>query len=630
MTSPIAHVSVVAGPAYLERIQRLPSKFAATLKAEPDNRFNLTAVAVHAGGEKIGYLPPDISRHYFDTLKDGAGAECPGRRAREHRRNHSARSHRSAVRALIAAAVGAATLAQAPPASVQPLPAGAERAYLALKDRVDGNVAMDTVRFMDRYWRLAANPGFNASVDYIREALARAGLPARVEEFAPSTRGWDYDRGTVSFADTGETLLSKDADRVSLCINSFSTAGIVDAPLVDVGAGTAADYQGKDVKGAVVLGSAAVGQLWQQAVKARGAIGVISTSIAGYIRPDDPATFTHADQQDVFQWGSVPYDETVKGFGFKASWRAAAKMRARLEQGAVRVKVDVHSTFYTGPNRMVVAEIPGTVKPDERIVMVAHIQEPGANDDGSGCGTELALAVALHKAIAAGALPAPGRTLTFIWGDENRASRAWLTAHPEQAKGVQYMFSMDMTGEDTAKTGGTFLIEKQADPSAVWPRPSDPHTAWGAGEVKASELKGSLLNDLHLAVCLRRARDTSWTVKTNPYEGGSDHTEFKNAGVPSLLNWHFTDRYYHTNLDRPDKTSAAEMVNVGVSVATSAWFLASAGQRDAQEVGALIVRAREARLALEQRQGATEEILAAWRKWYDEARDSVTRLPAAR
>ena len=70
---------------------------------------------------------------------------------------------------------------------------------------------------------------------------------------------------------------------------------------------------------------------------------------------------------------------------------------------------------------MVVAEIPGTVKPDERIVMVAHIQEPGANDDGSGCGTLLALAVALQKAIAAKALPPPGRTLTFIWGDENRA-----------------------------------------------------------------------------------------------------------------------------------------------------------------------------------------------------------------
>jgi hypothetical protein len=77
---PLTHVPVAAGPAYLERIQRLPSKFTATLKAEPDNRFNVAAVAVIAGGEKIGYLPPEISRHYFEPLKNAA-AECPGRRA---------------------------------------------------------------------------------------------------------------------------------------------------------------------------------------------------------------------------------------------------------------------------------------------------------------------------------------------------------------------------------------------------------------------------------------------------------------------------------------------------------------------------------------------------------------------
>jgi hypothetical protein len=79
--NPIAHVPVVAGPAYFDRIQRLPSRFTATLRAEPDNRFNLSAVAVIAAGEKIGYLPPDVSQHYFERLKSGAVAECPGRRA---------------------------------------------------------------------------------------------------------------------------------------------------------------------------------------------------------------------------------------------------------------------------------------------------------------------------------------------------------------------------------------------------------------------------------------------------------------------------------------------------------------------------------------------------------------------
>jgi hypothetical protein len=81
VSDPITRVPVAAGPAYYERIQRLPSKFTATLVPEPDNRYNHAAVAVHAAGEKIGYLPPDISRHYFAAIKDHSPADCSGRRA---------------------------------------------------------------------------------------------------------------------------------------------------------------------------------------------------------------------------------------------------------------------------------------------------------------------------------------------------------------------------------------------------------------------------------------------------------------------------------------------------------------------------------------------------------------------
>ena len=417
------------------------------------------------------------------------------------------------------------------------IPPSAERAYRALSTRVDGVAALEIVRHMDQFWRIAGNPGFNHSIDYIRARLLAAGFAqtpekgrpfVRVEEWG-QTRGWDYQLGTVAFADDGEVVLSRLRDRVSLCINSFSTPkGGLTARLVDVGdGGQAADYDNLDVKGAVVLGDADAGRLWQHAVKARGAVGVISTRVAPYIRPSDPKLFTSPDQHEVFQWGSIPYDADVKGFGFKASWRAASRMRERLKSGPVELKIDIASTFYDAPTRTLVAEIPGTIKPDERIVMAAHIQEPGANDDGSGCGTLYALAAALGAA-----LEPPGRTLTFLWLDEIRGSRQWLGADPERAKGVQYMFSLDMTGEDTAKTGGTFLIEKQADPSAVWARPSDPHTEWGAGSVKAESLKGSLLNDLHLAVSLRRAKDTKWVVRTNPYEGGSDHTRVCRRGHP--------------------------------------------------------------------------------------------------
>jgi Zn-dependent M28 family amino/carboxypeptidase len=307
----------------------------------------------------------------------------------------------------------------------------------------------------------------------------------------------------------------------------------------------------------------------------------------------------------------------------------------------VTLRADIAATFSSHPNRTLVAEIPGTTRPEERIMMAAHVQEPGANDDASGCATLMALAMSIARGVAAGRLAPPARTLTFLWVDEIRGSRQWIQDHAADARRVQYMFSLDMTGEDTAKTGGTFLIEKQADPSAVWTRPSDPHSEWGAGQVQADSLKGSLLNDLHLAICLRRARDTGWIVRTNPYEGGSDHTVFADAGVPSLLDWHFTDRYYHSSLDRPDKTSAAEMTHVGVAVGTTAVLLASAGPADALAVAALIEEAALARLELEVRQGPTivatapdrqkaaaveRQVVAAWKKWYVEALESVRRL----
>ena len=70
------------------------------------------------------------------------------------------------------------------------------------------------------------------------------------------------------------------------------------------------------------------------------------------------------------------------------------------------------------------------------------------------------------------------------------------------------------------------------------------------------------------------------------------------------------------------------MVNVGVAVATSAWFLASAAERDALAIVDLIGASAAARLALERRQAPDErEVQAAWLKWYREALDSVRTLP---
>jgi hypothetical protein len=510
------------------------------------------------------------------------------------------------------------------------LPPRAEVIYQMLATRMDTRAAMEAVTFMAPRWRLAGNPDYDQSLDFLAERLGKGGFAKasapgavgtfRIDSYPNTGHGWEQQRATLSIAgDKRQILLSREQDRLALCINSFSTAvgGFV-ARLVDVGPGTASDFDGKDVKGAIVLGNAAVGGLWTRAVRERGALGVISTDLARYTRPEVTP--------DVLQWGAIPYDEALRSFGFKATPRAAARLRDALATGPVQIHVEIETTFHRGQNRTLMAEIPGRQRSGERVMLVAHVQEPGANDNASGSATLLAVALALSDAITKGLLPPPRRTLTLMWLDEIRGSERWIKEDAARASRVVAMMSLDMTGQDTSKTGGTFLIEKSPDPSAIWQRPSDPHSEWGGGEVDRKLVRGHLLNDFHLAVALRRARESGWVVRTNPYEGGSDHTVFTNAGVPALLNWHFTDRYYHTNLDTIDKTSEVTIFHVATIVATSAAFLATADAADETALIKLLDEAERARLETEQRNGASDEIVAAWKQWYQEARASVATI----
>ena len=559
-----------------------------------------------------------------------------------------------------------AQVAPAPPAEVSQARAQLAPALATPLDRViqaswsqfDMNAAMSHVQFVGQYWRLAGNSGYDATIDRARARLIAAGFAdgkvagqpsVWTEEYKPGSRGWEHSVGTLALVHPGradERVLSREQHHIALCINSFSTApGGVVAPLVDVGRGDRdEDYATKDVKGAVVLGDAEVGRLWQRAL-AHGAIGVVSGSLGDYINPDlpDAKVATPRDQWDILQWGSVPYDETHKAFGFKATPHAVTTLRAAAAAGASQVHVTIVATFSDKPARTLIAEVPGRTLPNERVIVAAHVQEPGANDNASGVATLTELVRGFIRNLQSTRIEPPDRTMTFMWLEETVGSRQWLTDHKEDVPGVKYMFSMDMTGEDVKKTGGAFLVERWPDPAAVWERPWDPHSEWGAGRMNANQLHGDLINDLHLAVCERVATRSDWAVRSNPYEGGSDHSVYGEAGVPAVLNWHFTDRYYHSNFDTPDKTSREEMRNVGVALTASAWMLASANEARALAIADLVSRAGQARIAVETREGAKlaaaapdptaalareQTILQAWRKWYTEAVQSAHRLLA--
>lgn len=82
MATILQRIPVVAGVAYLERVSRLPSAFTATLSVETGNRYFRHAIAVTAGGEKVGYVAPEIAIDYYDAVKSAPSAlQCPARRA---------------------------------------------------------------------------------------------------------------------------------------------------------------------------------------------------------------------------------------------------------------------------------------------------------------------------------------------------------------------------------------------------------------------------------------------------------------------------------------------------------------------------------------------------------------------
>jgi hypothetical protein len=511
--------------------------------------------------------------------------------------------------------------------------------------------ALETVEFIDQFWRIPGNPGFNNSLIYISEELSKNRF--KEGEHSKLTRGrywflenslkepaWNVFSAELWIEEPKQELLhSYKKDRVTICINSFSTPKEgISAEVIYVGDGTKdEDYKNLDVKNKIVFGDGESFLLFKKAVQERGAIGIVSSFIPDY---NDPV-----NNPDAISFSSIPFDERVKSFGFKISYATSQKLKQLLKKNPVKLRIKIDTIFAKSSLLTLIAEIKGVEKPEERIVFVSHIDESGANDNASGCATLLEIARTLRILIRTGKIPEPERTLTFIWGAEFSAVEIWKKHYPEKFKNTVSAFVMDMTGENTGLTGGSFLIEKMPDPSAIWTRPPDEHTEWGGGSMEGGRwkeeggmLKGNFINDFFINICNEYAKTNNWIVKTNPFEGGSDHVVFLYNGIPSVLSWHFTDKFYHTNLDRFDKVSDEEMKNVGTVVAVAGILLAGANDKTAIEILKLLKKSAFERLENEfsnskneiQKSGDIKKekmILNAWAEWYIEAVESVKNLP---
>jgi aminopeptidase YwaD len=502
-----------------------------------------------------------------------------------------------------------------------------------LNQEFTGDLAFNTTSFVEKYWRVVGNTGFNKSIYKIAEELEKAGyvleenasekdiLTYRIEKRPLKKPTWESVNASVEIeGEKGEPLLAHASNRNMIALNSYSTPkeGILAEVIYSKDLRNISKI---DVKGKIVFAETNPYHLYKTAIVDGKAAGIITYNNPDYLQPEKNTTS--------IQFRSIPLDSVHKPWAIALSFAAKERLIKSLEKGKTILNVKIETNIYPSEELTIIADIKGSENPKEQLIFSAHVQEPGANDNATGVGVALEMATLTARFIQRKEYQ-PKRTLTFLWGDEIISTRRYVKEDSIRAKTIKWGISLDMVGEDTQKTGGTFLIEKMPDPSAIWTRGNDKHTEWGGSKMTLDQMKPHYLNDFLIDKFKAQGKRANWMVATNPFEGGSDHVPFLKADIPSVLFWHFTDQFYHTDNDRIDKVSKTTLKNVGVTALIAAYTLLNADEKTAKLILLNLEKAAVNRLNEELKQskiaiyeGAAEsvqiEIINAWKDWYQKS-----------
>lgn len=213
------------------------------------------------------------------------------------------------------------------------------------------------------------------------------------------------------------------------------------------------------------------------------------------------------------------------------------------------------------PTFNTIAEIKGTEKPEEYVILSAHFDSwdggTGATDNGTGTLVMMEAMRILKKVY-----PNPKRTiLVGHWGSEEQGlngSSAFVKDHPEIVANLQALFNQDN----------------------------------GTGRVVSINGSGFVHSYDYLSRWLQAVPDTvSRHIETRfpgwPAGGGTDHASFVAAGAPgfglSSLNWSYWNYTWHTNRDTYDKIVFDDVKNNVILTAVLAYMASEDPERASNE-----------------------------------------------
>jgi aminopeptidase YwaD len=472
-----------------------------------------------------------------------------------------------------------------------------DREVSALAGEINGAIAKDTITELARYHRVQASSGFSRAATFIAAKAREYGLEqVQIERFPAdgqktyytlkSTPGWETERaelwevGREAGRETGPRKKVADWEEMRVALADYSQSADVTAELVDVGAGvTAKDYEGKDVKGKIVLAGGNVASAHKLACDERGAAGVLSYQ-------QNQVTGWSGDYVDNVRWGHLSAYNSDNKFAFMISLRRAREYQSRLAGGEqINLHAIVKAEIKPGHYDLVSAVIPGSDLAGEEIVFSCHLchQKPGANDNASGAAAILEAARAITSLIRRGELERPRRTIRFIWPPEINGTLAYFAEHPDIVKRMKAAVHCDMVGGSYAVTKS--VLHMTHTPASI---PSCVNAVGDAfaeyairGSLKAASGAGS-----EDALISPEGSKDSLVADITPFSMGSDHDVYQEGSfrIPTIYLRDWPDVFIHTNNDTPANIDATKMKRSTFIAAASGYFLARAGSREASRL----------------------------------------------
>ncbi len=340
-----------------------------------------------------------------------------------------------------------------------------------IQHEVSGSISFEHIRFLSTLNREPGSRDHHRAAQYLVDKATEYGLKEAVIEKYPIKEGdksywkyigshdflWDCRGGDLRLVKPFPMLIS-DFESATGTIAGGSHSVDISAEIAFVERGdTEEAYKGKDVKGKIVLSeNGSHMRIHELAVHHFGALGTIwFPNYHGRYPEETEAIIT----LPIWPWQEKDKKPT---FGFNLSEPKGLFLKELLEKGEkviVSGKIDAPE-IKDRAYELVTAVLPGSTHPEEEFIFFAHLEhpKPGAHDNASGCAVLLEIGRTLSRLVQKNIIPAPARTIRFMWIPHMSGLEMYFFHHAEKMGNIKGGCNADCVGVNQAKYPANFHV----------------------------------------------------------------------------------------------------------------------------------------------------------------------------